>query len=364
MKQKLREISPVQLVLLLLISRLFLLMTFTPRTGETEGSVALAGILGGLLIALIAGVPVLLLYRRTGCWLLEAGERIGSGMSFAIGMAFGPFCIAQASMTMMRFGIFMISAVYPNAEPWMFIIGLAVAGTYAARLGLEPVARLGLPVVVATVLAFGLMCIGLWSYIRWEQVITPLYHGWGAVGRSSLLNAASYGEAVLFLLLIGRVKNAGGGKKIWCGWLAFSAVAMALFALLVLTALGDYAATRLFPVHTAAAAAHLGMFGRMDFLYLLLWVFTAFLRTAAYLYGGCVCLREFAPNLSLGTRTYWIGGSALALALAGLVWPPVRNWVGAAMQSGIWTGILLVIVPLVLLVISKPAKPGQKEVST
>lgn len=360
MNAQAHRISAGQLVFLLFCARIFTLLTYMPHELSSNISPFWA-ILGGGATVLLMGVPLLLLFHRTGVGVPEAAARAGRGVSLAVHLTIGVFCLLTAAFTIWHFGVFMMSTLFHNASPWVFLIGMSLAATYAAQLGLEPVARLGLPVFLMTVAAAVAILAGLWQYMNWEQILLLPEDGWRTALASGRQGISVYAEAVLFLVLASRAGKSGTRTGVWCGWIVLSAVVALWFALTTQAALGEYAGTKMFPIHAATGAAQLPSVERLDILYLFLWCFAAFVRTAAYLYAAGVCLGGIVPGMKFAPRVWTVGGVAAVLTLTAALWQPFGNWLTGFWRYAIWVVLLLVGIPVLLLVIPKTQSPAPKE---
>ncbi len=345
MENKPRMISGSQLVFLLLISRLFTLFTFVPRARTAaSGSTALLCIpLAGIAVGILL-LPSLLLFRRTQTGLLDCAFQVGSGYGLLVSLLFGAFCLYMAAFTVSHFSFFMTSVVYPNSTPWVFVILLTLAAGYAASLGLEAFSRMSVWVFSLLLLLLVLFLCALLPEANMVYLTSPLLDGTPAVGKGIFYTAVNHAEAVALLLLLPRARRAGG--RTVAGWLVLTVLAYELLSFLTLTVLGDYAKTRIFPLHTLSSLTQLSGFGRLDLLHITLWIFAAFLRMTVYLYCAAVCLRRMLPNLRFGRAC------ACCAAVSG-VWAlmtaqGMRFWNQAAEQ--IWT----VAAPFLLLAVAAP----------
>ena len=175
------------------------------------------------------------------------------------------------------------------------------------------------------------------------RVAWPLVDGPEPVIPGTIRVLASNAEILLFILLVPRISRGTGKAYIW--WAVLSlAVCMALTIFLI-AALGGFAATRLFPLQTAAAVARVSLFGRMDLFHILTWTGISFLRASAYLYCGYTCLRRMAPKLSVGFGALICAVAAGIIAI--LTVQKMRLWDEAGNR-------MILIIPLVMLAVLLP----------
>lgn len=355
MQGKVRTISSAQLVLLLTVSRLFTLFTSISHTDSSgSGSAALVAIPLAGIGALAAGVPYLLMRRRCGPDSLEAACRVGKAYGAAAAFLFCVFCLMAAARTAAQFTYFMVSAVYQNVQPWVLLFWLTLLAAYAAALGLEAFSRLGalafFLALGATLLVFGALLPRMNPIWLASPFLDGVQPTWQIMRHLLVQNA----ELVLFPLLASRA--GGKGVKPYFWWTALTTLFYEALALVVLTALGGFAATRLFPLHTLAVVARLPVFGRLELCYIVLWVLLAFLRMALYLYCACVCLRRMVPKLSLGKTA---AACAVVSGVCAYAAVAMRFWqrTGLDLAAGVALGLLAILFPLVTMAFPKAKAP-------
>lgn len=329
-----RKISGAQLALLL-----FLCSLSTVLNGVTLLEAAAYPL--GMAAVWLALSPGFSLQRRKG--LLSALGRTGKWAVIPAAALLALFCAAMAAVALGNFAFFMTATVYPTARAGIFLICTAGVCAYTAGMGLEPLARMGLWAAVLAAVTLAAVAAGLGASMDAAHFVPPIGGGAGLLLRGAWRYAAATGEAVLFLLLIPRARGRKAGRAA-AGWLILSAAAAAAVGLIVTAALGPYAASRRFPLHTAAAAAHFSPQGRMDLLYLVLYVFAAFTRISLWLYGGCLCLRRLFPRMRRGICAPVCAAAAALFSFL----PPVYG-VMDRLLSG-WVLALAALVPAALLI--------------
>lgn len=353
-----RDIFPAQLVMLLVLCRLFVLFTYTSRPGTNlSGPAALVAVPLAALGALVLLAPFFLLRRRAGNDFLTAAYRVGKPFGAAVTAACGLFCVYMAASTAGHFSFFLVSTVYQNAKQWVFTLLFLLASAYSAALGLEAFSRAGGFFFAVAMAAGALLLFALLPEADLVNLSSPFADP-GALATGTLRGIAGNADILLFLLLFPRVRGGSGKTALW--WVGISAVIWWVLCFFVVTALGDYAGTRLFPLQSAAAVANLSVFGRMDLVHIAVWIFTAFLRAVAWLYCGCTCLRRLFPKVRMGAASALCAFAAGAAALLG-----TRLWqtAGAAWESAAPLLLLAAIVPLVTLCFpsaKSPVKDGKE----
>ena len=137
MRTKPHDISAGQLIMMLVLCSIFTMFSYTSGTRETLSAPAAPLVLllssAGALVVII---PFFLLKKHAGPDLLTAAYRAGRPVGTVTSALFGLFCIYMAAQTTAYFVFLMISTVYQNAPPWIFIVIFLLTAGYAASLGL------------------------------------------------------------------------------------------------------------------------------------------------------------------------------------------------------------------------------------
>lgn len=338
-----------QLGLLLFLGRMFSMMTYAPGREAQPGAAALAAQLPALALELLVVWFAFWAVRRCGGGGLLAAA---FGRSRALGRCCAAvglvFCAAQGALTLTVQTDFLTGTIYQQQGRLGLLLALWGGVLYAVWLGLEAFARMSMGVLAL----FGLLALALVMQtapaIDLLNLRHPLEEGWAAVAQSAALNLSRSGELGAAVLLIPAVRDKADRWTVRAclGWRAASL----LFAFLGLTVLGSFAATRSYPIYTLAlAGGEQAVFGRLDALMLLVWIFLAVIRGAMFVWLGARCA---ARLLGGGHRLPFAaaGGATLLLALA-------AGGMSALWSSPLlWGGLLAAVVvalPLAVLIFRK-----------
>lgn len=331
-----------QLLLLLVLGRLFSMMTYSPGKEAVPGSVTLAVQLPALGLELALLLPTIWVLRHFGAdsllGLAYRKNALTGHFCALLGLA---FCILQAAHTLTVQADFLSGTIYRLPSRTGLLLALWAGVLYAVWLGLESFSRLGMGVF----LAFGLLAAALvvqsLPRIDLINLHSPLEGGLSPILQGTLLSTARCGELGAAVLLFPSVRRDAGG---WSARAAFMWTGFTLLlSFLTLTVLGNFAALRSCPVYTLAlSGSERSVFGRLDALLLLVWIFLAVIRGAMYLWLGAKCVFLLAGRSNL----FCIGtAGALVLAVCALSSPMGRGWESPLL----WGGAMLaatVVIPL------------------
>ncbi|MBP0963461.1 MAG: GerAB/ArcD/ProY family transporter, partial [Oscillospiraceae bacterium] len=225
---------------------------------------------------------------------------------------------------------------------------------YVVWLGLESFARLSVGVFVLFVLLVAALAVQGVPNLDPMNLHNPLAEGFAPLAKGTALSVARCGELSSAVLLVPAVRDKAHrwSAKACLLWTGFTLVV----SFLTLTVLGNFAATRSYPVYTLAlAGGEQAVFGRLDALLLLVWIFLAVVRGGLYWWvsGRCLfLLTARSPLFCIG-----VGGlPILALALLSDRLKPL--WQSPLLWGGTVLAVTL-LVPLIIL-LSPTAKGGGK----
>lgn len=365
-QNKAYRISSAQLIIVLFLSRFFTLMTYQPTQQAVGGSTVLLTIPLSALAAVAVMLPFLWLYQKAQADPLTCAFRVSQSYGVVSSIILGLFCLFMTAYSVSHFQFFMVSTVYPQEQPWIFIVSMLAVAAYGAKMGLEALSRMGVLVFWALIAVTALLLVALIPNVRSVYLTNPLFEGYRAITAGTFGALANNAELVLFMLLLSRTKEKGG--KVLSQWLILVTIWFVLFSFLTLTVLGDYVKARIFPVYSLTSVAQFSFFGRMDLLHIFLWIFIAFVRVTLYLYCTNLCLRRIFPKLSRGWGITIC--TVLLIGLASLLSSQLSlfDMAGRLLMTGIPLGLAVVVFPLLTLlfpsakgVSQKSLKLGKKE---
>ncbi|MBR5559294.1 MAG: GerAB/ArcD/ProY family transporter [Oscillospiraceae bacterium] len=279
-----------QLLMLLFLGRMFSMMTYSPGKEAVPGTVTLAAQPLALLAEAALLLPAFWVLRR--CKqddLLGAVYRKNRFAGHFCAVAAMLVCQLESARTITVQTDFLTGTIYRLPNRMGLLLALWAGILYAVWLGLESFARLSMGVFVVFVFLEGALAVQALPHIDLINLHNPLEQGFVPILQGAALSVGRCGELAAALLLIPAVR----GKAI--KQTAVSALlwtlSTAFVSFLVLTALGNFAALRSFPVYALALAGGEGaVFGRLDALMLLVWIFLAVIRGGMFQWLAARCV--------------------------------------------------------------------------
>lgn len=350
MEQK-KYIGWGQLLLLLLMCRVFTLMTFVPFARDGDGlslRLAAAAVSAGVQAVLL--IPAVLLKRSVTETLLEK-NRVCGIIAAALYLLFFLFYTANC---LLHFQDFLNARFFPNADSTVWIGVLLLICVYCACLGTEALGRSA--VLLFWIFAAALIAMAVTSANE-ADAANLYFEKFPAANLFSAVldDLARSGEICAAAFLAGRVRD-----RLRCGVYGFLASKLALIEavlLMIAAVLGDFAALTDYPFLALGTFGGAEFIQRGDALYLIVWTITAVINIALFLHISAELLGEVFPKLKFRTAisAAFVFGTLLAFGSGRTLFSGVYD----LLCSG-WAVILLAgAIPLIAFVLSKrkAAKP-------
>lgn len=291
------RIDSSQLVILLILSRIFTLLTFSSHArGSRTIYIEMVGCVGAVILQLIVLIPTFILLKRNKeCGIIECSFKVNKYYGIAVTTLYLLLMIFQVSNTTSSFEFFMTTAIYPTASAWVFILFFILAVSYAAYMGLEAFSRMGGFVAIAVMVGTVILVLSNWSQMNLVYFQNPFHDGIMPVLESTYQQANVSLEIILYLLLIPYVK-ADNVVKPLLKFFVTSVIYFEVIIFAVLISLGNLADSEMFPIFTMAIISEMAFLERLDAIYMGIWIFIAFIRTATLVFISSKLIRDIMPQ--------------------------------------------------------------------
>lgn len=285
-------ITVPQLFGMLFISRMVVNITYNPYM-SSNGDLTdhlLSAVLSYFLTFLLL-IPVYLLYRRRKDMTLADYSYFLFG-NYAVGIIFiyAAYYLLVSCCTLSLFNTFVSNVMDPKVPVWALSVAVMITACYGAWKGIEALTRAsGIILVIICISMIFLVC-ALLPEIEMTNFTPLLYDGpkntvtgvCFMISRSSCISVL----AMLLPFVKGSVKK---GIVVWN-----TSIYLVIFLMLfiIIGSLGDFLKTQVFPIYAAASIAEIGMFKRLDALFLGIWTTGLFAKMALFLYLISLCVQR------------------------------------------------------------------------
>ncbi len=340
-------IDQKQLLILLVVSRMASLTAFSPAAGAVEGTAVLLSQIPSLIIQLLLLLPAWWVVGRWGgSDLLDCMVSQNATLGKPVVLLCWLFCLYQTASGIFSQAQFQTTTLYPGDSPLPLIIALLVGVGYMVYLGLEGTARLSLWAFCLFAILIVAITLPTLHLINPLNLRSPLANGVGEVLWAAWRTALQSPELAAAVLLMPVVRGkAGRFSAIACGvWtLLLSAITF-----LILGVLGNFAATRPYPMYALSAVGGSPTSSHMEAFYTAAWVFLALIRAAMFLWLGMRC-----GSIMLGgtKHVFWINLlSAGAMSIIVFLYVSIPQ---TFMLGALSSGVVVLLLPVSALVLGK-----------
>ena len=342
------RIGSGSLTALLLSSRLSncLLLPADGTDGLNAADRLLAIALGGVLLFLLF-VPTMWLLRGSRGTPVDVAYRRGKTLGRTVGGAYLLVCFFVLCLDVVQFCDFAEKVMPDAVSVTALAVSLIVVAFAASFYGIRTLSRTALPVAAFAVLVLLLIGAALLPEMKLLH-FPPLDARPLGILTAALRELPRTAETVAVGLLYPYVKAAHARA------LAAFSLWTALFTVLVtLTAvgvLGDLAAMTAYPYYTAATAAGLGAFQRLDLLVTAAWLATFFMRLSLF----CALLTDTAHRVF--ARRARLVSAVIGAVLLSLFAIFVRTVTARALVTAVYVGALVafcLVLPVTLALLKR-----------
>lgn len=293
------KIAPISIFFLFYISRIVISLTNVQSVsmGMMKTDI-LISVLASMGITLIMALPAIYCYRK------HKNPFDVKWVSFFYAIYF----IYLAGVNISRFSYFASTTLNPDSRAWMFSAIIAACALYGAYLGIEGLSRFsafGCTLLAGSILVALFCSLKNYQEINLYPVIVNDNEG---ILKNILLMTGNSSEIALFLCLSKKVNGKAVRPFVWSVIASF--FTMFILFLFTVAVMGDAATLQAFPVYTLFQLSKIGIFERIDVLYISCWIFGIFIKSVLLVYCASISFRPMKKS------TKCIISSVLAFAAA------------------------------------------------
>ena len=349
---KLPKISSSQLIILLIISRMFSMFTYKPTAYNLSATAAAVAVLVSVFINFMIFLPTLSLLKMyrgrniSDCAYLSLGSAGKVYTFFVLAV-----CLFLSVECLTQFEIFMTSTIYLTASPVFFIIPMIIAAIYICRLGIESMARMANFIfygLIATIIIIIVAVLPEINTVWAEGAGRNDVGGFFELVRENVFGAT---EVIPFMILASNTRHSHKKTIVW--FCIITGVLFEIISFLTFTVLGNYRETVMYPFYTVAAMAEKSLAERFNSAYVVLWVFMAVIKLCVYLLVAAKALRSFFVFKNDTLPLFIMGGAVLTVTLITTQKLSIVNGMYYFLMSGIPIILLAVVFPAIILLANK-----------
>ncbi len=330
------RIAPISIFFLLYISRIVVSLTNVQSvtTGLMKTDI-LISILVSMGLTLLFSLPAIYCYKK---------HKNPFDVKW-VGFFYSIYFIYLAGINISRFSYFASTTLNPDSSGWVFSVLVAVCALYGAYLGIEGLSRFS---GFAFILLVGSIFAALLCNIKNYQEINlfpVISNSSNDILRNIVFMTSSSSEIILFLCLSKKVNGKAVKPFVWSVIAAFFTIF--LLFLFVIAVIGDAAAIQAFPLYTLFQLAKIGVFERIDVLYISFWIFGIFIKAVMLIYCSVISFKPMKNSIKC------VISSVLALAVAVSLTELVEINTISPIVYAIPFAVFCVAIPLLTLIFKK-----------
>lgn len=273
------KISAFQFYSILLLSRILITLTYTPK--YIEGITASDKIFQTLfrfVFGIIITLPVFLLNKKNENELQNKNGTFPKIKALIFSAVFFYFSVTTVS----RLDLFAGTVMFPETDVKFLILLVIVLCAYGASLGIEPIARSAVMFVIPVILSLAFIFFSLVKKVDFLNLTPLFYNGVFPVVKTSLNAVGRTVEYAVIAASLPFIK--GNSKKGFFIWLTVQTAITAIIFFFEGTVLGEFSNMQLFPVYTIASMAQFSFFRGLGAVITGVWILCAFLKISLLIF--------------------------------------------------------------------------------
>ncbi len=283
------KITPKQLVLLVVISRLVITMTFFPGLDSPPGNqdIWLSDLLS-IPVHLLLTVPIYLLWKRfPNQSLIEYSQTILGKAGILIGSFYVLFFLHTLSVFLFQWNAFFTTAIMPGTPVLFTLVFLLPFCAYAVIKGIEVISRLAEFFAPLVIVVFTIIFLLLTKDMD-LKVFTPfMEQSFSSILMGAFIMSSRTSEILILAMLLPYLNNKKENiKLVFLPFYSILALFWIISAITVLATLGlDLTRVLQFAYFEVVRLVNIGDFiERIDSIHISVYILSGFLRITLYYY--------------------------------------------------------------------------------
>ena len=292
-----KSISISQLVVLLIINRLVISITFgSSAIGENDIWDCILSSVAVFFLTFILILPNYFLFSNNQTLdIADLSEILFGRIGNIITLIYAIYFILICAYTLASFKIFIENVMNPPISFFVLSSTMIIFACYASSKGIEAISRSGSIILFFTTFLLILMGISLFKVMDFTNFKPFFLEGYDSFNNGILFMVSRMSCIPAMTMLIPMSKgNLKQGIIFWNVAVLFLISSIIFF---VTGVLGELSQIKLFPIYTSTSVAKISKFENLDALFLGLWTCAIFIKLSMFLNLSSECLRKvFGKN--------------------------------------------------------------------
>lgn len=345
-----KKISSMQLIALLLCSKLFYIMTYVPDNGQNGAAFIISSIIvTGIQCIMI--IPAVAFYKKNnGEGVFTFADSKSRTLGVCVSLIYLIASLFAICTTMGNLTFFLQFCFSDTYAPWAVIVILCASSFYICQMGISSLARTAGIVVVVTLIGLTLVLTGFNHYDTFSGLNLAVEDPMSKILSPIPRTISNSHEIAAFVILLSALRNKPA-KTIY-GYLSVKVVITIIAVLTVVLVLGDFAAISKLPFFSLSAFSQTKIIEHYEAFFMLIWTLCAIIKAALFAVCAQTCMKQIFPKLIPAAA------SGIPLVISAIITIPLLmkwKWEEISMDyiKLIFVIISVFIVPLILLLFKK-----------
>lgn len=348
-----KKISYIQFIAVLIVSRLFVTMAYSPINSENSLVTILGGLISSAFQALLLIAPIALVKRFPDKNVVDIGYIAARPLGVFIAIIYAAFFVWASFKTICEFSAFITFAFPIFTAKRMIIIFLAITALYISSLGVEPIVRTALIVLCLFLIMLITVLLGTSGEIDIHNldlsVADPLRACLASAVNSTGRNTCVVAGCLLLPCLRSRQASA------IYSYLGIKYVVIGVIIFIYTAILGEFSYSAQLPFFHLSSYSDSSVIARFDSLFLVVWTLCAVMKISIYFWLAGSCVKSLSPKITTSAANAFIcivTVAAVMLMLGSIELEPASYPVLSTAAFTVLTGVI----PALMLLVPKEKK--------
>lgn len=288
------KISPMQLMTLLICSKLFCIMTYIPEKDENGALFIITELIAFALLALLV-IPAIAFYNKNkGDGILSIAGTKSRLLSVLLSIFYLIVCLFAVIRTTGDISFFMQYCFSYIYTPWSVIVVISAAAFYIAQHPLPTLARITGIVIVLTIVGLVLVLFGFEHHIDIIELNTAVEDRSALMSKAMQRIFANSYEMIAFVLLLGSLKT-NPAKSVY-SYLTIKTIMVCVTILVVTVVLGDYVHLSKLPFFSLSVFSKTKIIEHFEAFFMLFWTLCAIIKITLFTKCANLCIGQLFPS--------------------------------------------------------------------
>lgn len=293
-----RKISYMQFIAILIVSRLFVTMAYSPAGDENSLVTIFGGIISSAVQAILIIAPIALVKKFPDKNVVDISYNVAVPVGVFISALYAAFLIWASVNTMCDFSSFITLAFPIFTAKRVIILFMAAAALYISILGLEPIVRSALIVLALFFIMLIAVLLGTSGEIDVHNLDISVSDPLKQCVMSAVNSTGRNTCIVVACLILPRLRSGQAGAMYSYLGIKYAVIGVIMF--LYTAILGNFSYSMQLPFFHLSSYSHSSIIARFDSLFLIVWTLCAVMKLSAYTLLAGDCIRCFSPKIGRG----------------------------------------------------------------